>query len=236
VFDDMVAGLQIFNDYNTIQIDSSFSNFFLKEKRFVSLISTHPGFRGAYETYTAEVTFNGIKNPLLFIGESSAGVSVIGSVQTGSSITYTLNCAVSLSFYVFLYDQTPPVNTGFGLQIFDEKGGLMFDAGGRLLNILGSVPLQSFGVSSVLNQSTAGRTLAVKLNTTATHRRITGGQGSALLSVINSIRLFSGYSVQYGTTNWYIASLGGDTAPQDPDYTTFLGGRVRVLVADVTGL
>lgn len=124
--DFMAAGLQVFNDSNTVQVDSTWSNYALVEK-FTALSIANPN------TGTPLFDFGyrymaGRDDDLVFV-HCKSEFNLVGFNYTSGQrylpvATYT--SGVPITFYRFR--QQPPTSSTYGLQVFNESGVLCFDA------------------------------------------------------------------------------------------------------------
>ena len=129
----MTAGLEIFNDSNTIVLESNYSNFMLSAKGSVQTTPFNTGAGGIQ--YLATVTTD-TKNPQIFFSNTNGSFIAIPRISlSGTTTTFHINSStqqVNLSYYIFSTD-IPPVGGNFGLQVFKEDRSLAFDSSSKFL-------------------------------------------------------------------------------------------------------
>lgn len=140
----MPAGLQVFNDSGIIQIDGTYSNLQLVARGSATTsmqtlaYNTQPNGTFQYDTPYVQINFTGT-TPVFAVSGGST-VCVISTAVSGNSWTIgivTPNGPTSFEWFVF--DKATPSGTNVGLQVFNESGQLVFDAGQKYIRVLGSV-------------------------------------------------------------------------------------------------
>lgn len=133
----MPAGIQIFNDAGTIQIDSTWSNYALVDKR--TILSARAGWGGndvsgaVHSTSSpGDIVFASSPGEILPIGLSQS--SGVRSYRVGTGTAQ----GVPVEFLTFR--RQPPRDSLFGMQVFDENGVLIFDAVDKRCRIAGVLP------------------------------------------------------------------------------------------------
>lgn len=222
----MPAGIQIFNDSNTTQIDSRFDNFFLKSKMTVSLVLSGGG------DYRADVDFVG-SSPIAFISDSTVEVAITARRFQSGTFSWQFAANSGVTFTLYIFDKTPPTAGNYGLQVFNEAGGLVFDATAGLLKIDRMLSMTSAGSLSLPN--TSGRKLAVALSNLTVAAYRTSGPGAAIYS-INSACSLSGATFSYGAVRYWLGSLGPNGNYNNIPEGIFVDGNTYAVFADVTGL
>lgn len=145
----MPAGLQVINDFNTVQIDSNWSNYSLIEKLTATSImnpQTNTPIFGFGYNYSA-----GNDDDLVFVHCLSdfnlVGFNYVNGQRYLPVATYA--AGVSITFYRFR--KQPPTSSTFGFQVFNEQGVLGFDA----LSHFARIPLSINGAYENLLQNTS---------------------------------------------------------------------------------
>ncbi|HDY6077250.1 hypothetical protein I5J93_06595 [Pseudomonas aeruginosa] len=160
----MIAGLQIFNDCNTIQFDDNYHAPILISKSTVSVRQRRPapydaGSFGALEVFA--------KDPLLFMGNTYGGAVTVSSREEVYSgfwrFTLVADSFSGTDADVYVFDNAPPQSSGFGLQIYKPDGiTLGFDSGSKYLR-LSDVLQASSGITSSFSLP-SGRQYAAMLS------------------------------------------------------------------------
>lgn len=145
----MPAGLQVFNDSGTIQVDQDYVSFSLSAKGVCSMTldpALHP-----QPMYIGSVTVAG-QNPIIAFRppvQSTPGgpaVNLLSRQQSGNQFTFHFrakhNQPFSLEYWVFDsagYGIGGGMN--FGLQIFKADGTIAFDSGTKPIRVVGVIDL-----------------------------------------------------------------------------------------------
>jgi hypothetical protein len=129
----MAAGLQVFNDSNIIQIDSTYQNYRVYSSGTATTTSLHPSF-GGEGWYGMDFTANR-PNSMLAVRSGVEFISLAGRDGNGN-IVHTLLTKGSASFEYWLFDDGEPGNPGYGFEVFNEQGRKVFSAAERYLKVL----------------------------------------------------------------------------------------------------
>lgn len=128
----MPAGLTVYNDSNTLQVDQNYKNLRYYGKATLSTTSVPNGDR--YRNYQhADFTYTAVYNqpPMIAIESAAAGFIFLVS-NTGNTFTFRVVFPLqgsSTSFTYWIFDQPNGTSSStYGLQVFDEQGRLTFDA------------------------------------------------------------------------------------------------------------
>lgn len=225
----MPTGLDIYNDYGTLQINEKYSNllFMLKGTLTVSTLSDQYTY-----SYKAVLYVPGI-NPEIYINSAGTAYVAIGSktpVSNGWNFTIYASSPVTLTYYVFDTNGLPSGN--FGLQVFKEDRTLVYDSSCKVLQI---VDIFSLGMPSSQRTYPTGKTYAARL-TYSRQNIVEGPIVDAQMDAWTAITLDT--FLVWGNT---IYTQTGDTLigvfPQ-PWYMSTpwaWGVPPQVIVADVTG-
>jgi len=143
----MTVGFQAFTDTGLFQIDGLAPNMTLRQKISVT---TWPGTLLIVWTYNgdtgptapvATVNFSAV-SPLCAIYSPNCPATVISTTNTGNgqwSVQIWSQNPTTLDFYIF--DQVPAVSApdgpGYGLQVFNPSGGMIYDARQPPVSVLG---------------------------------------------------------------------------------------------------
>ncbi len=128
----MPAGMTVYNDGGTIQVDENYKNLRFYGRATLSTTSVPNGDR--YRNYQhADFTYTAVYNqpPMIAIESSAAGFIFLVSTS-GNTFTFRVVFPLqggSTSFTYWIFDQ-PNGNSSstYGLQVFDDQGRLTFDA------------------------------------------------------------------------------------------------------------
>jgi hypothetical protein len=155
----MPAGLQIFNQGGFYQIDSEYKNFRLTGKQTIALpgVAASPPelFPGTVSTF---ITGN---TPIVAI--RSTVFCSIAMVRTGLPTNFQVRLASQDpgSATIYIFDQSPPVATGAGLQVFDGSGNQVYDANDKSLRVLDYYKQGNVFPGAVSSRSYSGKVAAV---------------------------------------------------------------------------
>lgn len=166
----MDAGLRVINDSGIVQIDSTYSNYYLHSTQTVTLASNTAG--------------SGVSTNVPYPGQClialRASVPVTVAAETASTVNITSTAAAAgspVTVYFFTpANLSPLVGTGEGgLRVFGPTGALVFDNSAKMVKILAYVPnaVEGQGVNTGVN----GTYAAVVLNEaySVTYSRLSGG-------------------------------------------------------------
>lgn len=134
----MPAGLQVFNDSNTVQIDSNWQNYSLFSRVVIN------SSKNAWQEidYAGSVYTTTNARDIVFVYCASPFLPV-GMVQQGGTRSYRIGTGTSenipVTFYIFR-EQTP-TDSSYGMQVFNEQGVLTFDALNKMNRLSGTLPL-----------------------------------------------------------------------------------------------
>ncbi|KOR46435.1 hypothetical protein ADT27_10170, partial [Xanthomonas oryzae] len=169
----MDAGLRIKNDSGIVQIDSTYSNYYLHSKQVVSLETGAGG--SPFSSVSVSVPYPG---QCLIALRSSVAVSVVAQTDDRVNIAGQRgSVGVSVTVYFFVpANLSPLVGTGEGgLRVFGPNGALVFDNSAKMVKILAYVTSPSAGQEISLGAT--GTYAAVILNEaySITYTRLSGG-------------------------------------------------------------
>jgi hypothetical protein len=131
----MPAGLTIYNDSGTVQIDENYKNLAFKEKRAVSLSHS---FGNVY----IDVTVAGF---VVAMAMQSAHYApfLLATEFDGTNWTYHwgftylgMGEPTSDTAYAFIFDAPSANPDNFGLEVYDDAGGLVYHSGIQALKIV----------------------------------------------------------------------------------------------------
>lgn len=145
----MTAGLQVFNDWGTVQLDQDYISFSMSAKGTLAMTgdpANHP-----QPMTVGQITVTG-QNPIIAFlppppSANGGAVHLLGRSQSGSQFTFYFSClgqqAFGLEYWVF-DDAVMGMGAGesFGLQVYRADGSLAFDSGTKPLRIVGVVDLE----------------------------------------------------------------------------------------------
>lgn len=132
----MPAGLQIFNSYNTVQIDENYRNLSLKEKRDVTIAGD------IYTTLIYDLVFYGEAAVAGVISRSLFAVPIFSEYSGGYWTQRWLfkpigfmNVNEVVTFYI--WDEVYSPSTNVGIEVFDGIGRRTFHSDSKPMKILG---------------------------------------------------------------------------------------------------
>lgn len=134
----MPAGLQVFNDSDTIQVDSTWKNFSLVSRTVINSSKSawqEPDLAGAVYANSGinDLVFVYCATPFLAVGVSQQSGVRYYRVGTGNSEN------IPVTFYTFRGQQ--PTSSSYGLQVFNETGEITFDSLNKMNRIVGLMPI-----------------------------------------------------------------------------------------------
>ncbi|MHA6196818.1 hypothetical protein ACX3YG_20910 [Pseudomonas wadenswilerensis] len=128
----MSVGLEVLNGNDRVLIDSKYKNHFLRQKVTVSTAKPTYNWIGS----VARVTITDAVCPIV-LWRSAAGFGFYSLTWQGSNAIASLHTpsgpGTSVTFYVF--DTGVPSHSGYGLQVYNDQGELVYDALAKPLRI-----------------------------------------------------------------------------------------------------
>lgn len=244
----MQAGLKVFNEGNVIQIDSTFSNHQLIQKKTVT--ATNQYFTWGVYAFNAVsaiqpmavISFDA--NEPLVAYYSTNMAALMSTQRRGNTWTLTFWCPDWGSVEVFVFDKAKISPSKYGMQVFDESGKLVFDAVNKYARIIdyiyGRVPYQNHGPGSYTSSFSyqRGRKFAVGAVLTP------GGWADISYNHDSEFKVYvayGGWSIADGAVrmSWRQALLRrGNQGGRDPYPAESTGdgmAQYGALVLDVTG-
>lgn len=141
----MSWGFQAFTDTGLVQIDGTTQNYALRQKFDVatSAGSINAGRSNASVMYTfnadvASFTFSAVK-PLVALYSPNAYVTLLQCKNNNGTWTAKIWANTAATVTVYIFDQSSaaaPSGPGYGLQVFDQNGALVFDARQRIARVI----------------------------------------------------------------------------------------------------
>ncbi|MNM35029.1 hypothetical protein D3C81_456950 [compost metagenome] len=226
----MPAGLQIVNDYGTLQIDNDYQNYMLRTKGSVTTVAASGG---TVTNYSASIQVVG-NNPQIFFDVNNGFIStgwrtVSGNVHTFAIFTTTV---VTVSYYIF--DNDIPAAGNFGMQVFNAAGRLVFDSSNHCLRIaaVAHMPPNISGDPVTVPVSLpAGRKYACALSFSRCSIVQVAYSPFPILGRCYDFHRFLGGSLE--TKMWPIATFPGQPAQTYPPQTTY---PPQAVIIDVTNM
>lgn len=131
----MPAGLTIYNDSGTVQVDESYRNVALKEKRAVALSHSI----GAVYT---NIVVTGV-NALVAMQSANYAPFLVETTFDGVDWTYRwgfqylgAGAPTSDTAYAYIFDVVDPNPDNFGMEVYDASGNLVFHSSAKCLKIV----------------------------------------------------------------------------------------------------
>ena len=141
----MTAGFQAFTDTGLVQIDGTTQNYALRQTISVTTASggMNAGMSNAGVMYQLSAPIATVSvtaaQPLFVVHSPGTYATIIKCTQSGSTWTVQLWSASPTTLTLYVFDQSSaaaPAGPGYGLQVFDASGVLVFDARQRIARIL----------------------------------------------------------------------------------------------------
>ena len=223
----MPAGLQIYNDFGTILIADTNPNYTYKSKGSAAT--------NASSQLVLTVT-DGVQPVIAF--RSTAPVMLKRSARSGTTFTFTIfseTPGVTVDYWIFDVKGTP--STGYGLQVFNAAGQLMFDSSSKIALVAGDGNYP--GTATVNTVLPAGRTYAAVAVAAGNGREgrdtFVGGMYEWDFRVWAPWLSYSGTTFTYKTSvsAWAYSSTEPNAMPPAIKNLYFTGAHVLYL--DVTG-
>lgn len=122
----MAAGLQVFNDSGSFQIDDRNKNMLLIAKGTGTFVQGSNPAQIPDATVTVQTE---ALDAVILIRETSAPVAVLGRYRQGANWVFGLACASTISFQWFVFaTERPGAEGNFGLRVYAEDGTLAFNS------------------------------------------------------------------------------------------------------------
>ncbi|BBC72929.1 conserved hypothetical protein [Altererythrobacter sp. B11] len=165
----MPAGLQVFNNSNTVVVDESYFNLVLRQK--VAATTTATEYSSAPGTSKYPFTYNGPSYPWL-AWQCSEALMVQGFTRSGNNWTFVLRCSgpVGTPFTLLVFAEPSPTEDygNCGLEVFNASGQRVYHSGAKPARVV-DVFVQGAGLpSSNVRTYTADRQYATSMTTPAT--------------------------------------------------------------------
>lgn len=127
----MTSGIQIFNEANTVQIDDTYSNYRLTGK------AVHTSSQGLYaQGSEVAIAVHGLSSLVAIqTGARHCLASITNEGRDDWKLSIALDASPGTLLTAYHFSAAPPESTRCGMQIFDERGALRFDAASRFLRI-----------------------------------------------------------------------------------------------------
>lgn len=142
----MTAGFQAFTDTGLVQIDGTTQNYALRQQLTVTTAAgdmtagkSNAGTQYTLRANLVDFTINAVM-PLICLYSPNAYATIQRCVSQGSN-TWSVRIwsDVPAAITVYIFDQSSaaaPSGPGFGLQVFDPNGVLVFDARQRIARVI----------------------------------------------------------------------------------------------------
>lgn len=144
----MPAGLQVFGDAGTFQIDGSTPHVTLLRKGVVGMNQGH-----------AQSNLGGVTSTTIPLNDgevlafASEGFNTVQWCRyNGQAVMVSPNAPVGALLYYWVFSQHQSSGLNYGMQVFSETGALIYDTGRPTMNIVGTYMgqgLQTFPASRV---------------------------------------------------------------------------------------
>lgn len=228
----MTVGLEVRNDFNTIVIDSNYSNLLLGQQGSVSvnLVDTYGS---GITLYSGSIT-TAVKNPQLFFKNTNgAYVAVYNATYDVNSTVFSIytNAGGSFNYLIFGTD-IPLSSNNYGLQVFKEDGTLAFDSGSKILKY--ETVIQMSG-------SSGQDSISYPLPVSSTQRAacISFSRTSAIVIGVTPFPRIGMFidSIRVNSNSIDAMRMIYRIAPGQPDtnYPAIIATPAQLIVADVTG-
>jgi hypothetical protein len=142
----MEAGLQVFNTSNIIQVDALYKNYRLLSHGFVTITYANSDMNPNTAYVEGIVTVSGAQNPMIAL---SVNVNIRSWREQVSADTFRFRFTVDalgttprpFDAEYYVYDAPPPAptSTGFGLQVYNPSGQVVYDSVFGYMRVLGVI-------------------------------------------------------------------------------------------------
>jgi len=150
----MPAGLQVFNNFDTVQVDSNWRNYSLVSSQ--TIISSNNAWGEV--NYAGAIYTTSNASDLIFVYCPSSFFPIC-IVQQNGQRSYRVGtgatAGVAVTFYIFR--EQVPVDSKYGLQVFNENGVLTFDSLSKMNRIVGAIPISVSSQPSFYNYGGGGK-------------------------------------------------------------------------------
>ncbi|MEV8518684.1 hypothetical protein ABZR86_02690 [Dyella marensis] len=150
------AGFTVYGDSGVAQVDNTYANLSLVEK---GTLTTNQSLYGASVTYGTIGPRSDLVSPIICVGGSlyARPETFYGAGQIGFNISVAGPLGTQVPYYIFDVPRAPPAH-GFGLQVWNAAGQLIFDASAGPMRVVGFV---QNATGTTIFAGTAGRAYAV---------------------------------------------------------------------------
>lgn len=227
----MTTGLEVINDFNTIVIDSNYSNFMLSETGVVTTTARRVG--TGLVVYIGNITTSAI-NPQVFFRNTNGAFVAILQATYGSTSSFTVQSSAPGTFTYHVFGTNiPPASRNFGLQVFKEDGSLAFDSGSKLLRY--ETVIQMSGDSWVVDI----RTYPLPVDSKIRAACISFSSTSAIMVTHTPFPMIGFFidSFRVNQNSIDTRRMLSNRAPGQPDtnYPPSIATPAQLIIADVTG-
>lgn len=227
----MTTGLEVINDFNTIIIDSNYSNFMLSQTGVVT--TTAQQVSGGLIVYRGNITTSAT-NPQVFFRNTNGAFVAILQATYGAISSFTVQSSSPGTFTYHLFGTNiPPVSTNFGLQVFKEDGSLAFDSGSNFLKFETVIQMTGdLGLVDINNYPLPadGKVRAACISFSRT--------SAVVLSMDPFIRIgyfIDAFRVNVNSIDTQRMICNNVLRQVDPNYGPSIATPAQLIVADVTG-
>lgn len=220
----MPVGFSAINSSNTVQVDQDFSNLMLRTKGTFTFSST--------STRVAKLHTLTIANaitPVIFIGATSAPVSILRSYKSGSNWIFELGCSSAISVTYYIFDKISATSSTKGIQVFGSDGSLIFDSESKYQKIRYVNQLPT-GAPNKTYTLPSGPTYAAALGYTRfSFVEWTGPDGVQwTLAIVEAVRVTA--------TSVIVTDIDYQEIPDDfYNYSSAWSAPSQLMIIDVTG-
>lgn len=229
----MFSGIQVFNDYGLLQIDSDFINMCFLRKGSLSTTTYMNGSGVVTNPTRATVTVN--DNELIAFS-STVPVAIIG--RDGNTVTLAAESPAGATINYWIFGGAS-AESDFGLQVYKSDGSLAFDSAWKLMNFLG-------GTSGNGNTSIpTGKTMAVvpqSMYFNTEYKSVIGGVSPSVFVIDSRVTRMSAAKIESGVLSVSTAIVDvwaftrTNTGTVGPSGMSDNGVTPQYLMIDVTGL
>lgn len=212
------AGLQVFNDSGSIQVDITYRNLCLRQKGTLTTTAYLPAGASAGCSY-GSFNVTGLTTPIIAVGGSVTACpqTYYDSANSRHGFLISAVGAIGTNVPYYIFDVPTELGSTSGFVVRDSSGVLVFDALQPALRVRGFYPSTSSNVSNLAS----GRTYAIA-HPTLGFRTVTVEVYSRLYGTVPAT---NGFNINY---------IDYSTLATSPTQTLI---RLPTLLAiDVTGL
>lgn len=149
------AGLIVYNDSGSVQLDTSYKNLCLRQKGVVTTAANLPSGHGSYASFN----LTGLTTPIIAVGGAVAAApqTYYDAANSRHGFLISTSSAIGAQIPYYIFDVPVDLNSTYGFTVRDATGQLIFDALQPPLRVRGFYTNQPTGIGNL----PAGKTYVV---------------------------------------------------------------------------